>query len=122
TSGELGLGRAVIIAGALAATGVLAWVHDGHWYVGEGADALARLTAVERSAATASGVTSGVTSGTGSADGLPRRRICFEGVRFGYPGRDAPVFAALDLAIEAGRSLAIVGENGAGKTTFVKLL
>jgi ATP-binding cassette subfamily B protein len=53
---------------------------------------------------------------------MPERSIRFEGVRFTYPGRDAAVFDGFDLEIEAGRSLAIVGENGAGKTTFVKLL
>jgi ATP-binding cassette subfamily B protein len=70
----------------------------------------------------AAGAACGVTGGAAGADGLPRRKICFEGVRFCYPGRDRPVFAALDLEIEAGRSLAIVGDNGAGKTTLVKLL
>ncbi|MFL6633215.1 MAG: ATP-binding cassette domain-containing protein, partial [Massilia sp.] len=33
-----------------------------------------------------------------------------------------PVFDGLDLEIAVGTSLAIVGANGAGKTTFVKLL
>jgi ATP-binding cassette subfamily B protein len=59
---------------------------------------------------------------TGSAEGLPRRQIRFEGVSFAYPGSDRPVLAGLDLALEAGRSLALVGLNGAGKTTLVKLL
>jgi ATP-binding cassette subfamily B protein len=35
---------------------------------------------------------------------------------------NGPVLAGLDLRIEAGTSLAIVGLNGAGKTTIVKLL
>ncbi len=56
------------------------------------------------------------------AGDLPRSSIRFEGVRFTYPGRDTPVFDGLDLEIRAGTSLAIVGENGAGKTSFVKLL
>jgi ATP-binding cassette subfamily B protein len=63
-----------------------------------------------------------VLSGTRSADGLPRRTICFENVSFAYPGRKEAVFDGFNLEIEAGRSLAIVGENGAGKTTLVKLL
>ena len=61
-------------------------------------------------------------AGTRPADHLPTTAIRFEGVRFRYRGRDRDVFESLDLEIAAGRSLAIVGENGAGKTTIVKLL
>jgi ATP-binding cassette subfamily B protein len=48
--------------------------------------------------------------------------IRFENVSFRYPG--APHFAlhAINLFIPKGQSLALVGENGAGKTTFIKLL
>lgn len=61
-------------------------------------------------------------AGTRAAAGLPVHRICFERVRFAYPGSDRPVFDDLDLVIEAGTSLGIVGLNGAGKTTLIKLL
>jgi ATP-binding cassette subfamily B protein len=54
--------------------------------------------------------------------GLPLREIRFENVTFGYPGAPQPVLSGFDLTIEAGASLAIVGLNGAGKTTIVKLL
>ncbi len=56
-----------------------------------------------------------------SADGLPSRDIRFEGVRFVYPG-GRKVFDGLDLVVPAGSSLAVVGANGVGKTTLVKLL
>lgn len=36
--------------------------------------------------------------------------------------REIPVLQNISLVMEAGEKLAIVGENGAGKTTFVKLL
>jgi ATP-binding cassette, subfamily B, bacterial len=55
----------------------------------------------------------------------PRRLehgIRLEAVSFSYPGTQAPVLDAIDLEIAAGTTLAIVGENGAGKTTVVKLL
>lgn len=55
-------------------------------------------------------------------DGAPRTGIRFEQVRFAYPGADREALRGLDLDIAAGRSLAIVGENGAGKTSLVKLL
>ncbi|MDG4786049.1 ATP-binding cassette domain-containing protein [Micromonospora sp. WMMD1102] len=56
------------------------------------------------------------------ASGLPRREIRFSGVSFGYPGDRRPVLDALDLVIPAGSSLALVGDNGAGKSTVTKLL
>jgi len=52
----------------------------------------------------------------------PDRTIRFEGVDFHYPGSGRAVIEGLDLDIEAGTSLAIVGHNGAGKTSLVKLL
>jgi ATP-binding cassette, subfamily B, bacterial len=48
-------------------------------------------------------------------------RLC--DVTFAYPtGGAAPVLEHFDLTIPAGSSLAIVGQNGAGKTTIAKLL
>jgi ABC-type multidrug transport system fused ATPase/permease subunit len=61
-------------------------------------------------------------SGEQPADGLPRQAIRFENVSFGYAGRDDLVLEGLDLELRAGESLALVGDNGAGKTTIVKLL
>jgi ABC-type multidrug transport system fused ATPase/permease subunit len=55
------------------------------------------------------------------ADGLPMREIRLRDLEFSYPG-GAPVLEHFDLTIPAGTSLAIVGQNGAGKTTIAKLL
>jgi len=52
----------------------------------------------------------------------PSTGICFRGVTFQYSGQTARALDRLDLSIPAGESLAIVGANGAGKTTIVKLL
>ncbi len=57
-----------------------------------------------------------------SALGMPAREIRFRQVTFAYPTTGEPVLAGLDLTIPAGSSLAIVGQNGAGKTTIAKLL
>jgi ATP-binding cassette subfamily B protein len=46
----------------------------------------------------------------------------FRGVDFAYPHDDRMVLDSLDLTVPAGASLAIVGQNGAGKTTIAKLL
>lgn len=51
-----------------------------------------------------------------------RSGLVFEGVSFGYPGASRPVLSNLDLRIEAGERVALVGANGQGKTTIVKLL
>jgi ATP-binding cassette, subfamily B, bacterial len=48
--------------------------------------------------------------------------VRFENVVFAYPGSDRPVLDGLDLTIHSGQTVAIVGENGVGKTTLVKLL
>lgn len=48
--------------------------------------------------------------------------IEFENVTFKYPGTDNNIFEDFSLKIPAGQKLALVGINGAGKTTFVKLL
>jgi ATP-binding cassette subfamily B protein len=48
--------------------------------------------------------------------------IEFRDVVFRYPGSDRPVLDGLSVTLRAGETVAVVGENGAGKTTFVKLL
>lgn len=54
---------------------------------------------------------------------LPRARgeIDFRGVEFGY-GNGKVVVPELDLHIPAGQTVALVGETGAGKSTFAKLI
>lgn len=46
----------------------------------------------------------------------------FRNVSFHYPGSRRLVLNNLNLRIEAGERIALVGENGQGKTTLVKLL
>lgn len=48
--------------------------------------------------------------------------IEFKNVSFKYPNSERYIYKNLSLKIRAGERLAIVGINGAGKTTFVKLL
>jgi ATP-binding cassette, subfamily B, bacterial len=65
------------------------------------------------------------TRAAGSAAPVPdalHRGIALEGVLFRYPGSDAEVLRSVDLVLPAGATVALVGENGAGKTTVVKLL
>jgi ATP-binding cassette, subfamily B, bacterial len=46
----------------------------------------------------------------------------FRNVSFWYPGTKRRVLDSLDLRIEPGERIALIGENGQGKTTIVKLL
>jgi ATP-binding cassette, subfamily B, bacterial len=51
-----------------------------------------------------------------------REGFRFDRVSFAYPGSERLVLDRLDLAIEPGERIALIGENGQGKTTLVKLL
>ena len=59
----------------------------------------------------------GETQGPVPGDGLR-----FEKVSFTYPGSEQPALHDVSFHLRPGRKLALVGENGSGKTTIVKLL
>jgi ATP-binding cassette, subfamily C, bacterial CydD len=48
--------------------------------------------------------------------------ITFEQVGFAYPARDTAVLQAVDLVVQPGEVVAIVGPSGQGKSTLVSLL
>ncbi len=50
------------------------------------------------------------------------REIEFKNVSFKYPGTEKMILDNISIKIKAGEHLSIVGLNGAGKTTFIKLL
>jgi ATP-binding cassette subfamily B protein len=45
----------------------------------------------------------------------------FRDVTFTYPGSERPALSGFDLEVPAGRVVALVGANGAGKSTVIKL-
>lgn len=51
-----------------------------------------------------------------------RHGIVFDGVSFAYPGSSRRVLNRLNLQIDKDERIALIGENGQGKTTIVKLL
>ncbi|HEV3141160.1 MAG TPA: ABC transporter ATP-binding protein [Vicinamibacterales bacterium] len=114
--GGLTLGRVVVFVQAAIGTsmigfGGLNWALDG---------AAAPVNAVLRLGGSMARVGT-LASGDRAARDLPAREIRFRDVTFAYPG-GAPILEHFDLTIPAGSSLAIVGQNGAGKTTIAKLL
>ena len=49
-------------------------------------------------------------------------RVEFSDAEFTYPGADRPVLCNISFAAEPGRTTAIIGSTGAGKTTLVSLI
>ncbi|MBR2950127.1 MAG: ABC transporter ATP-binding protein [Lachnospiraceae bacterium] len=63
--------------------------------------------------------------GWGNKGGITEEKgveIIFKDVSFAYPGEKVPTLKNLNFRISPGEKLALIGLNGAGKTTFVKLL
>ena len=117
-AGTIDLQSVVTYAGAAfgasaIAFGGLSWALDG---------AAAPVVAIERLETEMA--SAGALRRTGGAVATPARapEIRFRDVTFTYPSGSRPVLEHLDLTIPAGASLAIVGQNGAGKTTIAKLL
>jgi len=52
----------------------------------------------------------------------PRGHVEYDGVSFAYPGTDEAVLEDVDLSVEPGETVGLVGETGAGKSTLLKLL
>ena len=53
---------------------------------------------------------------------LHRQAVEIENLTFAYPGSERKIFKDFDFTLNAGDRLAIIGENGVGKTTLLKLL
>jgi ATP-binding cassette, subfamily B, bacterial MsbA len=51
-----------------------------------------------------------------------KNKIEFRDVFFTYPGGSTPVLKGINLTVQAGHNVALVGPNGSGKTTLANLL
>jgi ABC-type multidrug transport system fused ATPase/permease subunit len=120
--GQLSLQAVITYAGAAfgasaIAFGGLSWALDG---------AAAPVVAIERLEPEMAAAGALMSARSGGLDRPDRPgaapEIRFRDVTFTYPTGSRPVLEHLDLTIPAGTSLAIVGQNGAGKTTIAKLL
>ena len=116
SDGRISLAQVVVFAQAAVGVSLLAF--GGFSWAIDGASApVAAVLRLEGAMAAAGALP----SGSKPAIGLPVREIRFRDVTFAYPG-GSPVLEHFDLTIPAGSSIAIVGQNGAGKTTIAKLL
>ena len=61
-------------------------------------------------------------SGRARVGPTPGDGIRFEQVEFTYPGATSPALVDISMHVRPGESLALVGQNGSGKTTIIKLL
>ena len=117
TSGQLALDRLVTFASAAVGTSMIAF-GGLSWALDSAAAPAAAVLRLQESMSSAGALV----RGERPAVGRPAREIRFRHVTFAYPTSGQPVLAGFDLAIPVGSSLAIVGQNGAGKTTIAKLL
>jgi ATP-binding cassette subfamily B multidrug efflux pump len=60
-------------------------------------------------------------TGTAEISGV-EGAIEFRGLSFTYPGTERPVLENINITVEKGRTLAIVGRTGCGKTTLINLI
>jgi ATP-binding cassette subfamily B protein len=61
-------------------------------------------------------------SGRARSGPTPGDGVRFEHVEFTYPGASTPALSDVCMHVRPGESLALVGQNGSGKTTIIKLL
>ena len=117
-NGRITLGEAVVymqsaVGVSMIAFGGFSWALDGS---AAPVASVLRLESAMRPAGA-------LPSGSHAVDAKRAHEIRLRDVTFAYPtGAGAPVLEHFDLTIPAGSSLAIVGQNGAGKTTIAKLL
>ncbi len=115
--GRLTLSRLVTFASAAVSTSMIAF--GGLSWALDGAAAPAAAVLRLQEAMDPAGA---LVPGSRVAAGMPAREVRFRQVAFAYPATGQAVLENFDLVIPAGSSLAIVGRNGAGKTTIAKLL
>ena len=89
-------------------------------------------TATENAAVSGVAAETGATNGNGAAavttaaphthNRIAKGKIEFRNVFFAYPGSDKNVLEHINLTIEPGETIAIMGATGSGKTTLINLI
>ncbi|MEQ7123476.1 ATP-binding cassette domain-containing protein [Actinopolymorpha sp. B11F2] len=122
TRGDLALGALAVYAQALNGANAYAAFNDGNAHLSFAAVVVPRLLELDERLRTDAPAAARAIAGPAGDRDFPARDVRFEGVTFQYPRSERRALAGLTLTLAAHRSLAIVGENGAGKTSLVKLL
>ncbi|MED7954973.1 ABC transporter ATP-binding protein [Kitasatospora sp. NPDC058406] len=117
---DIGLGSVAVFTQALALANNYTAFDDNNAYLSFAGAAVPQVLGLDERLSASSGAAQPRHAELPAA--FPADRISFAGVRFRYPGTDREALRGVDLDIAAGRSLAIVGDNGAGKSSLVKLL
>jgi ABC-type multidrug transport system fused ATPase/permease subunit len=116
TSGRLPVRDVALFGQLVLAATAIGWAGDAEWLLREGGRVLAVARSVPPVPATAS---------PAAASFAPRETpptAVFADVAFAYPGEASAALRAVTFTVPPGASVALVGENGAGKSTVVKLL
>jgi ATP-binding cassette, subfamily B, bacterial len=119
TTGELSAAEVAVFVQAVLMIATIGQMRSEDQLIQYGAAALPAAIALD--AAVAAAPLTSLPAGSSAAPAAVGT-IRFEGVDFTYPTATHPVLRQLELEIPAGHSLAIVGSNGAGKTSLIKLL
>jgi ATP-binding cassette subfamily B protein len=135
--GRLSVGALTVYGLAALGTSELGFLGEPHWRVARSAALAHQLLDLEKRLGVRPSPPNGARFRAGVAHCVERAArddtppsdvatgpvdVRLEGVTFGYRTGGPPVLANLDLHIPAGQSVAIVGANGAGKTTVIKLV
>jgi ATP-binding cassette subfamily B multidrug efflux pump len=120
------VGALQVIVGAMTIGGIQAFIQFSRLFTQPVGQIGGMLNLMQSCVASAARVFALLDAGEEPADPpravVPSRaRIVFDDVTFGY-GKAAPAVRELTFAVEPGRTVAIVGHTGAGKSTVINLL
>ena len=115
--GELSLGALAVFLQALVSANGYSAFNDSNAHLSFGVVTIPKILELDEKLNRG-----GETPAVPLPDASPEHEIRFEEISFRYPGAEQEALRRLNLTIPAGRSLAIVGDNGAGKSSLVKLL
>ncbi|MBR4125335.1 MAG: ABC transporter ATP-binding protein [Victivallales bacterium] len=121
--GSLGVGEGTATPGAImAATTYTMTLGNGLFMATMILQSVARGAASWKRLREILDVESGLPDGTFNGETPTHGRIEFRDVSFSYPGAASPALRHVNLVIEPGQTIAVIGATGCGKTTLANLI